>query len=213
MFMKKLIPLFFTALLLVSCEKEPNLDNIQADYVIYTQYDKSANFAKGKYFFIPDSVLVVGNKEKGATYLDTSIGINVINAYNIEMEKRGYILTDNKEEADYGLQISYLESTYYFVNSPSWWSDYPWYWSPSYWWPWYTGSWYYPYSFIYSYTNGSLICEMIDLNAITETSTSSKPTVIWNNYITGINYMNISVMPKLTKAVEQSFAQSPYLKY
>jgi hypothetical protein len=130
--MKRLIPLLFTGLLLVSCEKEPNLDNVQDEYVIYTQYDKNANFTKGKHFFIPDSVLVLGNKEKGATYLDYSIGNNIINAYSIEMEKQGYVKTSNKEEADYGLQISYLENTYYLVNSPSWWSDYPWYWSPSY---------------------------------------------------------------------------------
>jgi len=211
--MKKLIPLFFTSLLFVSCEKEPNLDNIQDEYVIYTQYDKDASFNKGKYFYVPDSVLVVGDNEKGATYLDASNSNNIINAYNIQMEKRGYVKTNNKEEANYGLQISYVENTFYYVNSPSWWSDYPWYWSPSYWWPWYTGDWYYPYPFIYKYTNGSLICEMIDLSTVSETSSSSKPTVIWNNYITGIDYVNSSILPQLVKAVDQSFIQSPYVKY
>jgi hypothetical protein len=213
MIMKKLIPLLFTALLFASCEKVPNLDEVQEDYVVYTQYDKDANFSKGKHFYVPDSVLVVSGKGRGATYLDASDANDIINAYSIQMEKRGYVKTADKTEANYGLQISYVESTYYFINSVSWWSDYPWYWSPSYWWPWYDGNWFYPYQFIYKYTYGSLICEMIDLSSVSEVSSSSKPTVIWNNYITGIYYIDSNMLPRLVKAVNQSFEQSPYIKF
>lgn len=69
--MKRLIPLLFTAVLFASCEKEPNLDKVQDNYVVYTQYDKDANFSKDNTFFIADSVLVISDDKKaGATYLD-----------------------------------------------------------------------------------------------------------------------------------------------
>ena len=213
MYMKKLIPLLFTALLFTSCEKEPDLDKVQNDYVVYTQYDKNANFSKGNTFYVPDSVLLIGNKSQNATYLDTTTGDFIINAYTTQMQSKGYTKVTDKSEATYGLQLSYIESTYYFVDSPNWWYDYPWYWSPSYWWPWVNGNWYYPYQFIYSYTSGSLLCEMIDLSSVSTTTTNVNPTVIWNNYITNVASFNKANESKLTNAIGQAFKQSPYLQY
>lgn len=212
MYMKKLIPLLFTALLFASCEKDPDLDKVQNDYVIYTQYDKDANFNKGNTFYIADSVLVIGNKGKGVSYLDEQEGNFIINAYAAQMQSRGYSRVSDKSSATYGLQISYLESTYYYLNSSGWWSDFPWYWSPSYWWPWVVGSWYHPYPFIYSYTSGSLVAEMIDITSVSKDTTSATPIVIWNNYITDINTPATN-RNKLTQAIDQAFAQSPYIQY
>ena len=46
------------------------------------------------------------------------------------MTKYGYNQVMDKEFADVGIQVSYIESTYYFTNysSPYWWWDYPGYW-------------------------------------------------------------------------------------
>lgn len=213
MFMKKLIPLLFVATLLVACEKEPNLDKVQNDYVVYTQYDKDANFSKGNTFYIADSVLVIGDNTKGATYLNGSVSDFIIDTYSSQLQSRGYTRVADKSLATYGLQLSYVESTYYYVNNPIWWSSYPWYWSPSYWWPWFDGGWYHPYPFLYSYTNHSLVCEMLDITSVTETSTTAKPTVIWNNYITGIQSFSTSNESKLSAAIDQSFKQSAYIQY
>ena len=210
--MKKLIPLLLIALFLVSCEKEPDLSKVQNDYVIYTQYDKDSNFSKGNTFYIADSVLLIGNKDKGITFLNNSTSDFIIDTYTNQMISRGYTPSENKEDATYGLQISYIESTYYYVNNSSWWSDYPWYWTPSYWWPWYTGYWYYPFPFIYSYTSGSLIAEMIDLTTISINMTNQKPRIIWNNYITDIDIPSTSKI-KLANAISQAFTQSPYISY
>lgn len=210
--MKRLIPLLFIAMTFASCEKEPDLDKVQNDYVIYTQYDKDANFSKGNTYYIPDSVLVIGNKDKGAAYLDAQEGDFIINAYATQMSSRGYTRVYDKTEATYGLQISYVESTFYYTNSPGWWSDYPWYWTPSYWWPWITGAWYHPYPFIYSYTSGSLVAEMVDITSVSKESSTASPSVIWNNYITDINTPATS-QTKLTKAIDQAFAQSTYIQY
>lgn len=212
--MKKLIPFLFAVLALASCEKEPDLDKVQNDYVVYTQYDKDASFTKGNTFYIADSVLLIGDNTRGATYLDGEMNDFIIDAYSSQMQSRGYTKALTKDDATYGLQISYVESTYYYMSSPSWWSSYPWYWSPSYWWPWFDGGWYHPYPFIYSYTNGSIVCEMVDITAITETSESTvKPTVIWNNYISGIATLNTKAEQKLSNAIDQSFKQSTYIQY
>ncbi len=210
--MKKLIPLLFTALIFASCEKEPDLNKVQNDYVIYTQYDKNANFSKGNTFYIPDSVLVIGNKDSGATYLSETDGDFIIDTYVNQLQSRGYTRTFDKNVATYGLQVSYVESTYYYLNSNGWWADYPWYWTPSYWWPWLTGYWYHPYPFIYSYTAGSLVAEMVDITSVTKETTSTNPRIIWNNYITDID-IPATNKGKLIKAIEQSFVQSPYINY
>lgn len=210
--MKKLIPLLFTALLFTACEKEPDLNKVQNDYVIYTQYDKNANFNKGNTFYIADSVLVIGNKDSGATYLNASEGNFIIDTYVNQMQSRGYTRVMDKNTATYGLQVSYVESTYYYLNSNAWWSDYPWYWTPSYWWPWMSGYWYHPYPFIYSYTAGSLITEMVDITSVTQQTTTAKPSIIWNSYITDINTPSTN-KNKLIKAIEQAYAQSPYISY
>ena len=212
--MKKLIPLLFTAVLFASCEKEPVLDKVQNNYVVYTQYDKDANFSKNNTFFIADSVLVISdNKNAKATYLDSQTGGFITGTFSSLMKTRGYIQESDKSKATFGLQLSFVESTYYYSNSPSWWSDYPWYWSPTYWWPWYSGLWYHPYPFIYSYTAGSLVCEMVDITTISQTTTTSKPTVIWNCYITDIGTITPNNKDKVAKAIDQAFTQSPYIQY
>lgn len=212
--MKRFIPLLFTAILFVSCEKEPNLDKLINNYVVYTQFDKGANFSKDSTFFIPDSILVItDNKSAKPTYLERQVSNYLINAYSSHMATRGYHREFDKSKATYGLQVSFIENTYYFSAGNPWWSTYPWYWSPSYWWPWYTGSWYYPYPFIYSHTAGSLVCEMVDISSVSKSGGTSKPTIIWNNYITDIGSITFNNEGKVAKAIDQAFTQSPYIKY
>ena len=42
--MKKLFFLLCLALGMVSCEKDPNLDDLSSQLVVYTDYDKNAAF-------------------------------------------------------------------------------------------------------------------------------------------------------------------------
>lgn len=214
MYMKKFIPLLFIGVLFASCEKEPNLNKVQEDYVVYTQYDKSANFSKGNTFYVADSVLVINDNNKSeASYLDAQVGDFVINTYTSHMKNRGYVQTNDKNAATFGLQISFVESTQYYLRNPAWWSNYPWYWSPSYWWPWYTGVWYHPYPYIYSHTAGSLVCEMVDITSVSKETNIAKPTVIWNSYITDIGTITPNNEGKVAKAIDQAFNQSTYIKY
>ena len=84
------------------------------------------------------------------------------------------------------------------------------YWSSWYWGGW-GGGWYYPYPVVYSYSVGSLLAEMLNLKA--QQGEKQKLPVIWDAYMSGLLYDYNKVNVRLTiNAVDQAFAQSPYLK-
>ncbi|MEG1587443.1 MAG: DUF4136 domain-containing protein [Bacteroidales bacterium] len=210
--MKKLFFALFAISLFVACEKDPDLDKVQDEYLVYTNYDKSADFQSYKTFYVPDSILVINNADK-ATYLTGTDAQKVINAYVSNMTNRGYSRTLTKADADLGIQVSYVENTNYFLDyaGDDWWLGYPYYWTPGYWFPDYYGDWYYPYPIVYSYSTGSLLTDMIDLKSV-KNSTDSKPTVVWNSFISGLLYGNSLNTNKTVNAINQAFKQSGYIK-
>ena len=126
------------------------------------------------------------------------------------MNSRGYIRVDDREEADLGLQVSYVRSTYYFTDygRPEWWWNYPGYWDAPYWGNW--GGWYYPYAVNYSYSTGSFISELLNLEA--PQGQSEKLPVLWTSYMSGLLSGSTSVNTKLAvQGVNQAFTQSTYL--
>ena len=211
--MKRLVPLLFAgALLTTACEKYPDTDDLDNDYLVYTNYDDDTDFKTFTTFYVPDSVLIIDNSSNKPKFLYGTPASDIIIAnYVSGMEQAGYIRTTDKETADLGLQISYIEDTYrfrYFNNNP-WWYGYPWYWSFGYWGNW--GGWYWPYNITYAYTTGSVLAELVDLRDIPSTSKTLR--VVWTNYITGL--LNSSGSLNTTyvqKSIEQAFSQSPYLK-
>ena len=57
--MKKLIPLLFAGTLLVTaCEKYPDTDDLDNNYLVYTNYDDDTDFKEFTTFYVPDSVLI-----------------------------------------------------------------------------------------------------------------------------------------------------------
>lgn len=212
MYMKKLIPLFFILVALAACEKDPDLDKVQDQVVTYTQYDKTENFGTARTYYLTDSILLI-NQSPDTTYLDKSISEPIISAMASNMNSRGYTRVTDKKTADLGLQLSYIESTYYFAisDNPYWWDNYPAYWWPGYWGNWW-GDWYYPYYNVFSYSNGSLLTGMVDLRT-TSTSTDQKLRVVWQAYSVGLlqgsKQQNID---NAVAGVNQAFTQSPYIK-
>ena len=65
--MKKLFFLLCLALGMVSCEKDPNLDDLSSQLVVYTDYDKNAAFDSFQTYYLPDSILLL-NSSKNKTY-------------------------------------------------------------------------------------------------------------------------------------------------
>lgn len=75
---------------------------------------------------MPDSVLVIGNEDK-AEYWTGDQAAPYLEAYEENMQSFGYTRVATKAEAALGLQISYVQSTQYFVgySYPYWWDSYP----------------------------------------------------------------------------------------
>lgn len=220
--MKKIFPLFLMILLMASCQKDPDMSKLSDDFVVFTDYDKSAKFDSFSTFYVPDSVMVIGNDEKPAYWTATEAD-DVIMTLVKNMESRGYTRTLAKEDADLGVQVSYVESTHFFTDFnnndlyyPHWWGGYPGYWRPGYWGPSWGNTWndwYYPYSVTYSYKVGSLLVEMVNLKTPLPKITGAKLPVLWTAYMSGL----VSGSSKLdiqltTRAIEQAFVQSPYIK-
>lgn len=162
--MKKLIPILLAVFALVSCEKDPDMDKLDNEYLVFTSHDTSTKFNDFSTYYIPDSILIIGDK-KDPEYWKDENAQTIINAFKTKMNAAGYTAVD-KDDADLGLQVSYVASTYYFhgyYNDGPWWGYYPGYWYPGYWGGNWGGGWYYPYPITYSYSTGSLLADMINL--------------------------------------------------
>ncbi|MCD7976062.1 MAG: DUF4136 domain-containing protein [Tannerellaceae bacterium] len=213
--MKKYFLLYSLILLaVVSCQKDPDTSKLDDDFPVSTSYDKSAVFSNYSTFYIPDSVLVLDGNER-ASYLTEENGGSIIAAFVKNMENRGYTQIADRDSADLGLQVSYVQDVNYIGSGgyydDYWWWDYPGYWGPGYWGNW--GGWYYPYSVYYSYSVGSLLAEMVDLDTVTPVNESSKLPVIWTAYMSGLLSGSSNINKQLAvNAVDQAFAQSPYIR-
>ena len=209
------------ALLSVSCQKEPSTSGLSNEYLIYTSHDTEASFSAFASYYVADSILLIGRESvdssghKQPLYWSDADALSLVNSFVAAMNSRGYQrLTDpaQRQTADVGLQLSYVESTTYFVgfNNPYWWSYYPYYWSPDYWGAWY--GWYYPFAVAYyGYTTGSLLAEMVDLGA--ESGSGKSLPILWNAYVSGLVGDNGKInIPRTIVAIDEAFAQSPYLQ-
>ena len=211
--MKKLIPMLFAAVLMVTaCEKTPDTGKLDDDYLVYTNYDDDTDFKQFSTYYMPDSVLIItGNADKPKYLYGTPASDIILTNFDKGMENAGYIRVTDKSIADLGLQVSYVEDTYnfrYFNNYP-WWYGYPWYWNFGYWGNW--GGWYWPYNITYSYTTGSVLGELVDLTLPPTTSKTLR--VVWSTYISGLLNPNGSLNAiEVQQGINQAFSQSPYLK-
>lgn len=209
--MKKIFPFFLLVLLLASCQKDPDMSKLDDDFVVFTDYSNKTDFKSFTTFYIPDSVMEIGNSQN-ATFWNSTEADQVISTLEASLKACGYVQVADKDSADLGIQASYITSINYFSNyydNPYWWNDYPGY----NWWYGYWGNnwngWYYPYPVVYSYSVGSLLVEMVNLKATSD----SKLPVIWTAYMAGLlSGSNDFNMQLATQAIKQAFTQSPYIK-
>lgn len=193
-----------------ACQKEPSTSSLHKDYLVYTAYDTDTDFARFDTYYIPDSILLIGGADKTEYWKDAN-ALEIVNTAVARMNAAGYTRTEDKEAASVGLQLSYVKKVTYFVgyDYPYWWWYYPYYWTPGYWGDWM--GWHYPYRVYYGYTAGSLLVEMVDLDADQESG--KKLPIVWDSFIGGLLTSSESVNQQRTvEAVEQAFDQSPYLK-
>lgn len=208
--MKKLIPLLMAVFAFTACEKDADNSELDDAFVVYTNYDKGANFKQFQTYYLPDSILIIGDKDKTEYWKDSNAQ-QVLATYVSNMSNRGYVRVNNREEADLGLQVSYIKNTYVFTDYgyPEWWWGYPGYWDVPYWGNW-GGGWYYPYAVDYSYSTGSFLTELLNLEAAQ--GQNAKLPVLWTAYMSGLLSNSTEVNVNLSvQAVNQAFSQSTYL--
>ena len=201
--------LALAAVAFCSCQKEPSTSDLHGDYLVYTAHDTGTDFSAIDTYFLPDSILLIGGSDRTEYWKDESAQ-EIIATVAAAMDNAGYTRTYDKAAANVGIQMSYVEQVTYFVgyNNPYWWGYYPYYWTPGYWGDWL--GWHYPYGVYYGYTAGSLLTEMLDLEA--DQQSGKKLPVIWDSFagglLTGDSSLNLQ---RTLDAVEQAFVQSPYL--
>ena len=61
--MKKLIPILLAVFALASCEKDPDMGKLDDNYLVYTNYDKQANFKDFSTFYLADKILVISDSK------------------------------------------------------------------------------------------------------------------------------------------------------
>ena len=209
--MKKLIPILLAVFALASCEKDPDMGKLDDNYLVYTNYDKKADFKVPTFYLAPQILVISDSKEP--EYLEgegrrTNSGC----LYRQYGSQRLRSSSRPRKVTDLGIQVSYIASTYYFTSytQPEWWWGYPGYWGPGYWGGNWGGGWYYPYAVTYSYSTNSFLTEMVNLKA--EQGDSKKLPVVWTSYLTGFETGSKAINRTLAvEAVNQSFTQSPYL--
>ena len=88
--MKKFIPLLLAvfAIAFVSCEKDPDMDKLDSKYLVYTNYDTKADFKAFETYYLPDSILVIGNS-KDAEYWKDESAQEILSAYVANMNNQG----------------------------------------------------------------------------------------------------------------------------
>ena len=203
--MKKFLFLFCLSAVVVSCEKDPDMSELDSDLAVYTDYDTKADFGNFQTYFLPDSILEAG--EYKATYWKDENAMKIIDEVEKQMDARGYTrITDpeQKDQANIGLQLSYVAQSVNVVAGGYWggWWDY------GYWGPWW-GGWYYPYPITYSYDTNTLVMEMVDL---TNKDEDSDIPVVWYVNASGAQYSGQYNIQLLVNSVKQAFSQSEYIK-
>lgn len=208
--MKKILLISAVIMMAAACHKEP-YGNDDGEYLVYTTPGKDVDFSPFKTYYLADSLLVIGSGDN-PQYSQSDNAMELIERVRNNMENYGYVYTSDRDDADLGIQMTFVIKTERFVkyySNPYWWLDYPGYWLPGFW-----GNWcgfYYPYPISYTYSTNALMIDMVNLDS--PQGKDEKLEVVWSSYIGGpAGYSLSSDIDRIEDSIDQAFVQSPYLK-
>lgn len=187
------------------------MDQLDSNFTVYTNYDNEVDFTKFETFYLPDSIMLVGQGMKHSYWTDESAQ-ELVALVADNLVERGYTRVNEPADASLGVQLSYVEQTTQvtgFVGG-NWYGGW---WDPGFWGP-YWGGWYYPYPVSYTYNTGTFIMEMLDLTKPSDVGAKkAELPVIWQAYAAGMLSGNSKLNKALVKdAISQSFEQSNYIR-
>ncbi len=210
--MKKVLACLLVACALGSCEKDPDMSELDSDFAVYTQYDPDFDFSQATTFYLPDSILTAGEGLKREYWKDENAQ-TLVDQVAQELTRRGYVRSNDKDAADVGVQMTYVETTVNMVGFVGgYWDGW---WSSGFWGPYWGGGWYMPFPISYQYDTGSIVLEMVDLaSADAGDPSRNQLPIVWRasseGYLSSSSRVNMTLVQR---AIEQSFDQSSYINH
>lgn len=207
--LSKLIITIFCVILITSCVKLPNTNQLSNKFFVATQYYPEADFQEYATYYVPDSINVASNDKDDPNSISDARAKEVLAEIRKNMTDRGYKLVSTKDSADLGIPVTLFKTTGLVSSGyyPGYWWGYPGYPGGGFWGCPGCGYWYPWPGVTYSYTTGTLIIEFLDL----KNSSDEQITIIWNS-VMGDVYNTSQPTAEAIDAVNQSFVQSPYIQ-
>jgi hypothetical protein len=166
---------------------------------VSTLRDTTAAFGTATTFALADSVIHLvppGQSDELTRIYDQQI----LDRIRTNMTAAGYVEVANPAAANLNMMTLATSSTYYGYYWDSWCGYYGW---------WYPYGCYYPgYWYTYEYTVGTVLIGMTDLRVVT----NNKSPLIWFAGLSGLVGQGVTPA-RLTAAIDQAFAQSPYIHH
>jgi hypothetical protein len=206
--MKSCMILLAACLCIVGCRPEPEAVELVDEFVVSTNYDKSANFSDFVTYAIPTDTIGFISERSADTIIvasESTFPRPVLQAINADLQARGFTKVSRNENPDFGVNVLVVNDYNVFQDV-----IYPRdYYGGGYYGGYYGyNSWYsYPYVQTYAYNTGVLIIELVDLKNLTPQNTTR---VLWAAYM-GDVYSTVDLERQAVEAIQQAFIQSPYL--
>ncbi len=202
--MKKILLFVVIVTGLSDCRKTPDFSQLSDNFVTATNRDKAADFSAFKTYYISDTIKYIGGVGDDSIIVGNDAD-QIIQTVKDNMGSRGYIFIPRNANPDLGLTLTAIKDLNVIVDYyPGWWDPY---WG-CYWYYW-CYPYYYPWTAVYTYTVGTVILNMYDLQNATK---NLQLKAIWN--ITALGALGTGTPNvKLGKdAINQGFEQSPYVQ-
>ena len=122
--------------LIASCAPAYPSDEALQSSVVFTLRAPQANFGSYQTYFLRPEIRQLTTDGTGTATLDSNVAGPLLDETREQMANRGYVMIDDKTEADLAVEMIYVSSQWISTYCYSWWD--PYYWG-------YTGWYYYPY--------------------------------------------------------------------
>ncbi|OHX67476.1 DUF4136 domain-containing protein [Flammeovirga pacifica] len=210
---RSFIKVFLSSLVLISCNNQDYPEEISDYDTVVTKYEPSMSeqFGTAKTFSLPNYVIHPGEDSVTNPIVNPLDEVILAEAKS-QMEMAGYQYVDanNAESADlvvlpYGIEVTYVGTwNMYDYWGGYWWNYWGWYGYPPYY-----G---YPVSGVYSFTQGSVVLEIVDNRATIQEGDKEKIPVLWQGIINGSSTNTLDNKVRVEEGIHQMFAQSPYIQ-
>jgi hypothetical protein len=216
--------------ILPSCASEPSADQRTAAQIIATRFDPSVDFGSFTTFAIDPVVTLTSDATSGG--VAGAVGNElIIRQITANMTARGYVQTDVSSGADMGINATIFTRVKAETNvTAGYWWGLPGYGGTPSFWGFPTGAYYAPWTYeSLAFKSSTLIIQIVDLRHPMSTAVVSQTHAIdagilpdggigvaldvaWTALLHSFVAANGTLVPEIPGAIDQAFAQSPFLQ-